>query len=133
MKKVLLGIVLAGVASFSFADQPLNLNKELPNSLQSRQSKIIIDDKNEAYCKMILSVAKSIMGARQAGVPIDESLEISNNIAKDDAAFFQKIGRLLVIDAYDQPKFTTEKYRTEQVNEFAAKHYISCMKAAGQF
>ena len=71
------------------------------------------------------------MDARQVGVPIDRSLEIARNVAKDNE-FFLKISKQLVIDAYDQPKFATEKYRNEQVNEFAAKHYIACVKAVDQ-
>ncbi|RXS99014.1 hypothetical protein [Acinetobacter junii] len=131
MKKVLLGLLLVGVTSVVVAEQPLTINKELPNDLQPKQSTVTINDVNEAYCKATLSMAKSIMDARQVGVPIDRSLEIAGNVAKDNE-FFLKISKQLVIDAYEQPKFATEKYRNEQVNEFAAKHYISCVKAIGQ-
>lgn len=129
MKKLLMGLVLCGFASVGFAEQTLVVNKELPNDLQSTQAAITVDDVKEEYCKAVLSMSKTIMDGRQAGIPIDRSLELANKITKDNE-FFNKITKQLVIDAYDQPRFSTNRYKKEQLDDFAAKHYISCMKAA---
>ena len=121
MKKVLLGFILLGVSSLGFAEQPVVNNNETS-----------IEEFKEEVCESNLRMAKLIMTARQTGTPIDKTLELV--IHQDDKDnFFNKINKNLVIDAYSRPLFSTPKYQQEEVNEFGAKHYISCMKEIGLF
>lgn len=120
MKKVLLGAILCGVTTVGFADQ----TKEVTQAS--------INEFKEQYCDAVLSMSKVIMKGKQSGIPIDRALSLIKD-EKGSENIFTETNKLIVLDAYDQPNFSSEKYKNEQLNDFTAKQYISCMKAAGLF
>lgn len=135
MKKLLLGVVLTGVASICFAEQPLVTSKSAPEKLQS--TKVIKDVEEklaESYCMIVLSVAETSMKAKQSGMSIKKALEVSTKFFandKNDEFNLEGISKQMIMDAYAQPDYWGEEYKKRQLNEFTAKHYLTCMKAAG--
>lgn len=73
---------------------------------------------NEA-CKNIYDFATVVMNARQNSAPIMKVIEL----VKDSPAL-QKI----IISAYEQPLYNTERFKKEATEEFANALYIQCMK-----
>ena len=69
-------------------------------------------------CKGNASVAKSIMRARQNGVPMYRLMEL------DDSYVFKKY----VMTAYEYPRFDTEEVKDDLANDFQDEAYLSCMK-----
>ncbi|WP_151790000.1 hypothetical protein [Acinetobacter junii] len=120
MKKILLGLVLFGIVTISYADQ------------QKVATQTSINEFKEQYCEAVLSMSKVIMKGKQSGIPIDRALSLIKD-EKGSENIFTETNKLIVLDAYDQPNFSSEKYKNEQLNDFTAKQYISCMKAAGLF
>ena len=74
---------------------------------------------SEISCEQIEVTARTIMDARQAGVPLKSVMKI----VKDNDAMKQ-----IVIQAYDSSKYETDSYKKSAVEKFANKYYVSCLK-----
>jgi hypothetical protein len=70
-------------------------------------------------CEQIEVTARTIMDARQAGVPLKSVMKI----VKDSDAMKQ-----VAIQAYDSSKYETDSYKKSAVEKFANKYYVSCLK-----
>jgi len=74
-------------------------------------------------CMLASKTAKTIMKARQVGVPASELL-----------AAFQKNGsdipivRDMTIQAYAQPRFSTVEYQQRAVEEYGNSWLVKCMR-----
>lgn len=79
------------------------------------------DDKS---CEAMAFLAKQIMAGRQAGVPMTKAIEISKN----DNEKIEKLSRLLVIAAYEEPAYGTKSMQEKATNEFENKIYLPCIK-----
>ncbi len=79
------------------------------------------EESDDTYCAAIHDLATTIMDGRQLGVSITESLNLSNcstNICK--------IGRSLVLAAYKEPQYSSDKYQQEAISEFANQVALQC-------
>lgn len=71
------------------------------------------------FCGNIYGIAKCTMELRQLG-------ESMPNQMKD--AKGSKVLEAMVIEAYESPRFSTEKNQKREVDEFADKWYLTCVK-----
>lgn len=71
-------------------------------------------------CKEQERAASVVMQARQAGVPLSKMLEIG----KDEPLVIA-----FVRMAFTYPKYRTEEYRQETIDNFANTAYIMCRKS----
>lgn len=76
------------------------------------------------FCDSIREYAGDVMGARQGGISLQETLKSTQtNPAIAD------LGVEIVLDAYAYPKFSTENYQQSMIDEFANRTHIDCIKA----
>ena len=71
-------------------------------------------------CKMTGDIAEMMMKARQVGVPMQEMMAVSQD---------NELRAAMVLDAYEVPRFTTEKFQKRQEQDFRDKWYMACYKA----
>lgn len=107
MKKILIGLVCC----FS-----LFVNAE----------ELVIDEKkHEETCQELSAFAYMAMGARQNGTPLSKAIDIANSIPDEKEKF---LARNIVIDAYKQTKFSSQKYKDEARVDFADKYMLVCLE-----
>ena len=70
-------------------------------------------------CTMLHDVAEQIMIARQNGAPITKVIELSKAVPGI---------KPLIIAAYKETKFNSEKYQQNAVSEFANQVYLACVE-----
>ena len=83
---------------------------------------------SDARCRDVMKVAESVMYSRQNGVPMRKSLEVLDeffNLPKDQSAYDS--AQQMVIEAYEEPYYHTNKLKILIINEFSALHYRACM------
>ncbi len=98
-------------------------------------------NKNDEFCRNtlnIINLAKAIMEGRQVGVTIEQAIETQNKIYnkqnfltdedKKIAEALSLIHLTLLLEAYDKPKFETEKEQQKAIQEFGETAYLYCMK-----
>tara|TARA_R110002049_G_scaffold96042_1_gene235486 strand:+ start:115 stop:408 length:294 start_codon:yes stop_codon:yes gene_type:complete len=73
----------------------------------------------QSNCQGVSSLARVIMESRQTGVNI---IDVIN--AVDD----NELAKVIIIEAYKDPKFSTDDYKKTSINEFASRWYIICLK-----
>jgi hypothetical protein len=73
----------------------------------------------EISCEQIETTARTIMDARQAGVPLKSIIKIIND---------NEVMKQIVIQAYDSSKYETDSYKKSAVEKFANEYYVSCLK-----
>lgn len=73
-------------------------------------------------CAQPAELAKAIMSARQAGVPLVDVLKI------EPGADFAELAKMLAIAAYDKPGFSTEQNRKRAIVDFQNDVYLECIK-----
>jgi hypothetical protein len=78
---------------------------------------------NELICEKIRQLSENIMKNRQQGVPINKMIDIANSEPK-----VASLMKAIVMDAYNQPKYQTAKYKQEAVVEFANRQYVTCIQ-----
>jgi len=76
------------------------------------------------YCNNLASVAESTMTTRQSGVSLSNQLAILEGIDKDIKKIFQAI----ILEAYETPQFSGEKYRKRAVVNFQDSILLRCLK-----
>lgn len=82
-------------------------------------------DEKADTCSDINALAESIMSSRQAGVDMAKMMTVAKNSG------IEKLARILIIAAYEQPQFNGEDYRRKSVAEFKNKVYLQCVKEVG--
>lgn len=73
-------------------------------------------------CGPLADNAVSIMKARQAGMDMAKVMKAVEDTGNSSKA------RELVIQAYDSPRFATEKHQTRAVDDFRNDTYLACIK-----
>ena len=76
------------------------------------------DDKAMEYCLVHSQTVKTIMGARQKGIPLAKVLSVIT------AERMQPV----ILDIYDYPKFSTIKMQHRAIDEMENKALVSCLK-----
>jgi hypothetical protein len=87
-------------------------------------------------CEMLEGMARSTMAARQKGAPLSAILKIADQIHvyKDEDidtgqnARIRKLMRSVTFDAFEKPRYSTERAKTHTINEFANSWYLSCLR-----
>ena len=82
-------------------------------------SLLLTSQASEISCEQIEITARTIMEARQAGVPLKSVMKV---VKTSDAM------KQVVIQAYDSSKYETDSYKKSAVEKFANKYYVSCLK-----
>lgn len=73
---------------------------------------------NEKLCLAYTKLARTLMTARQVGMPIEETLKETKS----------KESRQLAVIAYGRPRYLSEEYRQMAIDDFAAEVYVECMR-----
>jgi hypothetical protein len=86
-------------------------------------------------CKMTSRFAGQVMSGRQSGVQMatvmdiaKEEAEAGNNSQMLQSQELQAV-QLIIVDAYESPRFSTENYKARAISEFKNKWYLRCFKA----
>ncbi|MFT7860439.1 MAG: hypothetical protein ABXS93_05845 [Sulfurimonas sp.] len=85
-----------------------------------------VDSKGMKWCSTLSGISEMIMKSRQNGVDMEKLMEINTKLVKDgnpDIAF-------MIIEAYETPRFNTEKVKIQTISDFKNKQYLGCIKAA---
>lgn len=78
----------------------------------------------ESFCANVSKAAGAIMQKRQ------ENVDISKLMATlPEEGQVRKILKAIIIDAYNSPSYSTEKYKREAVMKFKNAVYIDCFEA----
>ena len=72
----------------------------------------------QTTCMSIKDASEAVMGARQAGVPVERVMSI---MATD------KMMSAMIHDAYTSYGYSSDEYKLSVVNDFGAKYYLDCM------
>lgn len=75
---------------------------------------------DQKICTDLSELAEKYMTLRQQGVPMSDVMETAG-----DSRIIQGI----VIDAYDSPRYSTERTKTRQRQDFRNDVYLECIKA----
>jgi hypothetical protein len=73
-------------------------------------------------CSAIALLAKTIMDVRQNGMPMSMVID-----SVTDENMKGLVTRMAIL-AYERPKFSTESYKQNAINEFENQFYLNCMK-----
>jgi len=79
---------------------------------------VISKEEGEHICETLGDVAYKVMELRQGGVPMSTVMQISDS----------KLVEAIVVDAYDQPRFSTDSYKRESANDFRNDVEVQCYK-----
>ena len=73
----------------------------------------------EDKCETIGLLAEAVMKGRQVGVPASKVFEIFNQ---------NEMVKIMIIEAYGEPKYSTERFVQVSISEFKNKWYLECLK-----
>jgi hypothetical protein len=77
-------------------------------------------------CKSISSLAATIMKGRQAGVSMSSMMDVTVD------ADIKNLTTSMVMDAYEKPRYSTEKVQQETISDFRDDWYLKCAQAYGK-
>ncbi|WP_139194601.1 hypothetical protein [Roseovarius tolerans] len=86
-------------------------------------------------CETLASMGHGIMTERQKGRPMTQitkkytELWVGKGLSPDVEKVLQKYSKQLIMQAYEQPRFSTASYQKEQVTEFENSIFLSCLKS----
>lgn len=72
-------------------------------------------------CKSLEKLAGSVMSARQRGMAMSKMLEIVNEGESNDLV------NAMVMDAWDKPRYSTEKHQQRAVSDYKDAAFGACM------
>jgi len=75
-------------------------------------------------CKDWHKIGTVIMNMRQLNAPISDLMQIAKNNPD-----FEAIMRVITIEAYDRPRYSTKEMQDNSIKEFANEVYLICYKA----
>lgn len=82
---------------------------------------------DDSGCRFAMDLSEVVMKGRQLGVPITEPVDNFVGALEDKAE--KDMVMKLILDAYDEPKYSTVEYQQEAVDEFANRYYLACMQS----
>lgn len=77
------------------------------------------NDDDFKKCKDIEGVAGLIMEMRQKGTPMSDMIKAANG---------DPLGKVLIIEAYDRPKYSTDQNKKDAVQRFKNIIFGTCIK-----
>lgn len=72
-------------------------------------------------CEAASTLAEQIMKARQNGVPMAAQMNMTKAEPND-------LVEALIIDAYDKPRFESDKHQMRLIEDFRDEAYLKCAK-----
>jgi hypothetical protein len=76
-------------------------------------------------CEKIEKLARAIMEKRQDGYQMSTLMGVMN---KNDNEAAKNILKIMIIDAYDYPNYSTVEMERETITEFGNKYYKHCVE-----
>ena len=88
-----------------------------------------VDQKqHQDMCEQLYIMAKVFMDYRQDGLPVVDAMKANDNAFADNHdEYMHEIVKKIILDAYEQPQFSTTEYKQNESKEFANKYYLGCM------
>lgn len=77
-------------------------------------------------CKSVSGLAESVMKSRQAGISMSSLMDMASDPAIKDTV------SAMIMDAYEQPRFSTDQMKQETIADFRDAWYLKCAKAFGK-
>ena len=77
----------------------------------------------EDVCISLAELASSVMELRQGGVPLSEMMKIAEG---------DELLRLLALDAYSEPRFSSKEHQDLSVTDFSDKWALACYNERGE-
>jgi len=86
-------------------------------------------------CDSLAKIAKSIMGARQAGGSMADMIRIAESTCSKDMTVdvcqaFTKLQKGIVVAAFEVPRYETPENQQNAVTDFSNQEYLSCYKSS---
>ncbi|WP_175137418.1 hypothetical protein [Achromobacter animicus] len=78
-------------------------------------------------CSVSSSLGKTVMEARQAGMPMSELMDVFSKPGRADDGEF---GRTLVEWAFEDPRYSTEEAKERAIRDFENEVYRACYQRA---
>lgn len=85
-------------------------------------------DDTETGCHELGEMSKSVMLARQAGVPISKVLDTAKRNSPDPVVL--QLLKAIIIEAYEKPRFDTEAIKERVISEFGNSVEVACLKSS---
>jgi len=101
-------------------------------ALTSATPALASDDRQQAldtFCSSISTLATSIMRSRQNGLPLTTLMDVV--ALKSKEAMTGDMARRMILQAYDQPRFSTDSYKARAVIDFANEAALECHQTFG--
>jgi hypothetical protein len=76
----------------------------------------------DEFCTSYAGAAEAIMTARQAGASMERMLAVSDNHPD-----VRNVTRELTINAFKVPRFSTDKFRADAVQDFRNAAHLHCL------
>lgn len=94
-------------------------------------SHAVVTQDQESVCKETMAMAEAAITARYQGVALSAALDNTAKMVEQGKASIgqSSIMKSILRDAYDEPRYTTIKYKQNHVKDFSAKYYLACMEA----
>ena len=83
------------------------------------------DESTARICAGAAAFAESQMKARHNGVSMQRLMEAADRQGPDGA----KARRVMIIDAYESPRYTNPEVVQRSIEDFRDKWYLRCIKA----
>lgn len=83
-------------------------------------------DEKADGCSQIHSLATKVMEVRQLGIELPVLMNLIVNEAGGELEV--KIGREIVIDAYEKPQYSLADYQQKEIKRFANEWALKCYK-----
>lgn len=94
-----------------------------PDPAQNARGSI---EEAKQVCTGASELARSIMTARQNGAPMSKMMEIES---ASDSSSVGNVTRLMVISAYDKPRYSTPEIVAREISDFENEMYLACIQA----
>ena len=77
-------------------------------------------------CGYMGKIAGKVMTNHQNRKPLEDSLQAYDDIADPE---FKAILRRIVIEAYETPRYNTQKHQSNAIRDYSDETLLSCLKA----
>lgn len=77
-------------------------------------------DKAE-YCATISKLSETVMTTRQRGISLNQMLEVTSEATAGD-----ELAKQMILDAFDQPRFSTASLQVRTIEDFRDKWTLIC-------
>jgi len=84
------------------------------------------DEEKQLACASYEKLAADIMRARQNGASPSKLVEVFRSADANDALTRMSIA--IVQDAYNRPRYATERNKAREVENFSASVYMACLE-----